>query len=172
MGLQADALGKAMQLPESARALNRELNARTYEIIMRNDTKETAVQELKDYYRTTVYYKGLNEQQLNEATQDLYTHHMRQLLLFDPMDYLPKIKCNVLALNGTKDLQVTSDENLAGIAAGLPGKEKLVSIAYPGLNHLFQTAGTGLPDEYGAIETTIEPKVLTDIAKWLNDNTK
>lgn len=35
------------------------------------------------------------------------------------------------------------------------------------LNHLFQTSQTGLPGEYGTIEETISPEVLTTIGDWV-----
>ena len=38
---------------------------------------------------------------------------------------------------------------------------------YPGLNHLFQHCQRGTVDEYGKIEETISPEVLTDIANWI-----
>ena len=38
----------------------------------------------------------------------------------------------------------------------------------PELNHLFQPARTGGPDEYAVIATTIDPKVLAAIADWVN----
>ena len=38
---------------------------------------------------------------------------------------------------------------------------------YPGLNHLFQHAQTGAATEYGTIEETISPEVLSDIVAWL-----
>lgn len=139
---------------------------------MQNDNKEKAEQELKEYYKTTVHYKDLGDEELDDTIEGLYTEHIRQLLLFDPQDYLPKIKCNVLALNGAKDLQVTYIENLAGLAEGLAMQGNLETIVYRDLNHLFQPAQTGLPDEYGTIETTIEPKVLEDIVKWLNEKVK
>jgi hypothetical protein len=37
----------------------------------------------------------------------------------------------------------------------------------PGVNHLFQTATTGSPSEYGVIEETISPVVLEMIGNWL-----
>jgi hypothetical protein len=37
----------------------------------------------------------------------------------------------------------------------------------PGLNHLFQTAKTGLLDEYAAIDETIAPIVLEKISGWI-----
>jgi hypothetical protein len=41
--------------------------------------------------------------------------------------------------------------------------------SYPGLNHSFQPATTGMPNEYATIETTIAPEVLEDILAWLNE---
>lgn len=170
--LQNDAMSKAMNIPEFTRLLNKKLNEKTYEIIMKNDSKEKAHKELKEYYKTTVHYKYLTDKELDNLVENLYTEHIRQLLLFDPMDYLTKINCNVLAINGTKDLQVTSIENLEGISKGLSHNKKTKIISYEGLNHLFQPATTGLVNEYSDIETTIDPKVLEDITIWLNTNIK
>jgi uncharacterized protein len=37
----------------------------------------------------------------------------------------------------------------------------------PGLNHLFQPTKTGLPSEYGKIETTFAPEALETISAWI-----
>jgi len=37
----------------------------------------------------------------------------------------------------------------------------------PELNHLFQTAKTGLPSEYETIEETVSPRVLTLVTDWI-----
>lgn len=170
--LQNDAFSKAMNIPEFTRLLNKKFNEKTYEIIMKNDSKEKAHNELKEYYKTTVHYKNLSDKELDNVVENLYTEHIRQLLLFDPMDYLPQINCKVLAINGTKDLQVPSIENLERISKGLSHNKNTEIISYEGLNHLFQPATTGLVNEYSEIETTIDPKVLEDITKWLNINVK
>ena len=147
-------------------------NKKTYEIIMSNDSKEQADKELKEYFKTTVHYKNLSDEQLDKQVSNLYSSYFRHLLLFDPQDYLPKVNCKVLAINGAKDVQVTSKENLEGIAKGLSHNQKVTIKEYPNLNHMFQKAETGMPAEYGEIETTIEPIVLEDIVKWLNENVK
>lgn len=170
--LQNDALSKAMNIPELTRLLNKKLNKKTYEIIMSNDSKEQADKELKEYFKTTVHYKNLSDEQLDKQVSNLYSEYIRQLLLFDPQNYLPKINCKVLALNGEKDLQVSSKENLEGWKNGLTHNKNVTIKSYPNLNHLFQPATTGLHTEYGEIETTIEPIVLEDIVKWLNENVK
>jgi pimeloyl-ACP methyl ester carboxylesterase len=89
-------------------------------------------------------------------------------LRYDPAVDLKNIKCNVLALNGNKDLQVPSKINLAAIELNInnPGKIKQV-IEMPNLNHLFQNCLTGNITEYGEIQETISPEVLEKINEFL-----
>ncbi|MDH6342015.1 pimeloyl-ACP methyl ester carboxylesterase [Parabacteroides sp. PFB2-12] len=93
---------------------------------------------------------------------------MLTLLRFDPLDYFKKITCPVLALNGDKDLQVIARPNLEGFKQITANGNNQVTIKeYPGLNHLFQHATTGLPAEYSQIEETISPEVLKDMGEWI-----
>jgi pimeloyl-ACP methyl ester carboxylesterase len=98
----------------------------------------------------------------------------RYFIAFDPQTVLKKVKVPVLALNGENDLQVSAKENLDLIAAALKaaGNKDATTLAFPKLNHLFQTSETGLPAEYGTIEETIAPKVLETIAEWILKRTK
>ena len=68
----------------------------------------------------------------------------------------------MLAINGELDLQVLPDQNLPVIEAALKkgGNKDYTITRMPGLNHLLQTAKTGLPGEYRQIETTIAPAAL------------
>ena len=90
------------------------------------------------------------------------------MLKYDPEWDFPEITCPVLALNGDKDRQVPV-ENLALIEKGIAGNGNpaVTAITYPGLNHMFQTAGSGLPVEYSDLEETIFPKVLEDMVAWM-----
>jgi hypothetical protein len=56
------------------------------------------------------------------------------------------------------------------LAAG--GNRNVEFDEFPGLNHLFQTAKTGLPKEYGEIEETIAPVALEKIASWILQQTR
>ncbi len=90
---------------------------------------------------------------------------MRFFLSYDPAPALARLRCPVLALNGTLDLQVWHDQNLPVIERAV----RDVKIKrYQGLNHLFQPATTGLVGEYGQIETTFDEGVLEDMAEWIN----
>ena len=170
--LQNDALSQAMNIPEFTRLLNKKLNEKTYEIVMDNTDKTEATAALKAYYKTTPHFQSLPEEKLNKMVSAVYNEQIRQLLLFTPQDYLPKITIPVLVLNGKKDLQVTWKENIEAIANGLLHNKQVTVKTYPELNHMFQHAATGLPDEYGEIEETIAPVVLQDIYSWLNKNIK
>lgn len=86
---------------------------------------------------------------------------------YDPTENIRKTSCPVFALNGDRDCQVISSLNLEAIRRLLPPSKKNLIKEYPGLNHLFQHATTGLPSEYGQIEETISPEVLQDIAQWI-----
>lgn len=88
---------------------------------------------------------------------------------FNPDRYLSKIKIPVLAVNGKLDLQVSSQENLAGIKKSLEkaGNNLFEVEKFEGLNHLLQTAKTGNPSEYGQIKETISPKVLDKMSAWI-----
>ncbi len=95
---------------------------------------------------------------------------MLYFINYDPSIELSRVKCPVLALNGTKDLQVSAPENLQGITNALEkgGNQHATLKQYPKHNHMFQKCKTGHPDEYGTIRQTISPKVMKDLAKWIN----
>lgn len=87
----------------------------------------------------------------------------------DPSLYIKKVKCPVLAVTGSKDLQSPPEENLRNIETALKaGRNKHYSIKIlPGLNHLFQTAQSGSPLEYEKIEEIIAPVALDCLVEWL-----
>jgi uncharacterized protein (TIGR03435 family) len=94
---------------------------------------------------------------------------LRAFMAIDPADALRKVKCPVLAINGSKDRQVLPGPNLDGIRAALEaaGNRRFDVEELPGLNHLFQSAQEGWPVEYGHIEETIAPEVLDKISSWI-----
>jgi len=93
----------------------------------------------------------------------------RHFVAYDPAPALRQIACPVLALSGARDLQVPATENLAAIRRALEagGNKRVVAQELPGLNHLFQTASTGAPNEYATIEETFNPTVLKIISDWM-----
>ncbi|NJC28113.1 alpha/beta hydrolase family protein [Neolewinella antarctica] len=96
---------------------------------------------------------------------------LRSFLAMDPTPYLEKLTIPTLAINGLKDTQVAAESNLNGISIAMAknGNKDATVLPLPGLNHLFQPADTGAPNEYGTIETTFDPLALEMIGNWLNE---
>jgi hypothetical protein len=92
---------------------------------------------------------------------------LRDLLDYDPRPTLAKVKCPILALNGSKDGQVPPEQNLPAIRAATRGNPDVTIVELPGLNHLFQTANTGAVGEYADIEETIAPIALDTMSTWI-----
>lgn len=104
-----------------------------------------------------------------KALQQADTPYIRHFLTVDVGKLLPKIKCPVLAFNGTKDTQVDCDANTTRIEKGLANcKHSIKKI--DGVNHLFQHCNIGIVTEYQQIEETIAPEVLQEVAKWIKLN--
>ncbi len=112
---------------------------------------------------------GDKEEFFNQQISTMNTAWFRYFIGFDPADYLEKVKCPILAINGELDLQVTPKENLDGIkkAAQKAGNKNVTIKEFASLNHLFQVAPTGAPSEYLEIEETINEEVMNYLVNWI-----
>jgi fermentation-respiration switch protein FrsA (DUF1100 family) len=109
------------------------------------------------------------DNQIDGQVQALTSPWFRYFLTYDPSTALRKVTCPVLAIWGSKDLQVPPAQNLHPVQEALTvaGNKNFDAEESPGLNHLFQTAKTGSPTEYGDIEETISPLALDKMATWI-----
>jgi pimeloyl-ACP methyl ester carboxylesterase len=107
---------------------------------------------------------------LRTQLKGMMTPWMRHFLKYDPAPTLQQVRCPVLAINGSLDLQVPPDQNLPVIEAALKtsGNKDYTVKELPGLNHLFQAAKTGSPSEYAQIEETINPIALDAMGEWVS----
>ena len=94
---------------------------------------------------------------------------MRRFIAFEPKDFLSRLDIPVLAINGLLDTQVDGMTNLNAIAEimAINGNKDVTITPLLGLNHLFQPAETGSPNEYGTISTTFDATALEAIGQWL-----
>ena len=90
----------------------------------------------------------------------------------DPSEYIEKLSCPVLSLNGSKDILVSAESNQEAIRKALLKVENkdFKIIELPGLNHNFQECQTGSLKEYLTIEQTISPNVLDIITNWIKEH--
>ncbi len=110
------------------------------------------------------------EEFINARVNELTNPWMYNFIKYDPALALTKLRCPVLALNGSKDLQVTPKENLTAIRNALTkaGNKNFTIKELATLNHLFQESVTGSPAEYADIEQTFSPIALVEILNWIN----
>lgn len=116
----------------------------------------------------SLYYTQTREQLRQILIQVSSSPWLYAFVKDDPVEDIRRVACPVMAINGNRDLQVSS-ANLAHIESALRSSDNVrFNIReYPGLNHLFQTSQTGKIQEYALIEETISPRVLEDIGKWI-----
>lgn len=95
------------------------------------------------------------------------TPYYKGFLRTEPTKYLSRISCPILAINGSKDMQVEAIANLGAIRKLTRQAEKVTIVEVEGLNHLFLLCETGLPQEYLYLQPGFAPEVLRIIADWL-----
>ena len=92
---------------------------------------------------------------------------MDYFLAYDPSVAIRQITCPVMAVNGTLDVQVLSQDNLPVLQQHLPASEKHLIKEYEALNHFFQHCTPATALNYGQIEETISTEVLSDLVTWI-----
>jgi len=180
--LQSDLISGAMGVNEEDIIKNRQFNEKIFSVIKEEKDKKNAEERLRqmfmeDWEKVSDEEKekiGDPEVYINAQLQSLLSSWLKFFLTYDPKPTLSKVKCPVLAINGEKDLQVPPKENLSAIEEALVagGNKNFTVKELPGLNHLFQTAQTGVPAEYVKIEETISPVALKIVGDWILEQTK
>lgn len=107
------------------------------------------------------------EKTLLQQARQVANPWFRTFLGLDPRPALRQVKVPVLALFGEKDLQILPSQNQPEMEKALAGHKRSEVQTFPGLNHLFQPAKTGTVQEYGVIETTMDPAVLQRVSRWI-----
>jgi hypothetical protein len=105
----------------------------------------------------------------NAFISQLSSPWFKYFMQMNPPDYLTKVNCPVLALNGEKDIQVSAKPNLAGIKNALEkNKNKnFRTQEMPGLNHLFQHCKKCTVQEYEELEESFDVATLQLITRWI-----
>lgn len=116
---------------------------------------------------------ALIETSVKQGIAQMKSPWFRTFIALDPAPAIARIGVPMLILFGERDLQVSPTRNLPPFTSGsanAPIKPRIEVIA--GVNHLFQQAKTGLPDEYATIKSQMDPDVLKMIASWVVQTTR
>ena len=174
--LQSNAIAKAAGATEEELKSSEATNRKIYSLVknyngtdLQSEVKKIFIADMqklpKEQQPSAEEMVKTAEQESAKIAIPWFTYFMK----INPDVYWSKLKIPVLALNGSKDLQVISKENLAGIKASLEKakNKKIEMVEFPNLNHLFQEATTGSVAEYGRLEQTIAPAVLEKMSSWI-----
>jgi hypothetical protein len=124
---------------------------------------------LPDSIATPLNVKNVNEALYGYQAAMELKPWLRYFYHTDPATFLRQVHCPFLALNGSKDKQVDPEQNIPIIRAALTegGNTHVMVHIFPGLNHLFQHAGTGEFREYALIDESFAPEVLQLMGDWI-----
>lgn len=147
------------------------MRKRMFSIVEKAENPFSTKNDLKEILLE--YYPNANDFQ-KERISELGSYWYKHFLAYKPGDDLQKVSCPVLALYGEKDFQVDPSQNAEPMRKALEksNSSKYDVIVLESLNHLFQKAETGMPEEYSKIEETMNPKALETILKWITSITE
>ncbi|MDX8340958.1 alpha/beta fold hydrolase [Draconibacterium sp. IB214405] len=172
---QGALLSKAAGLPDYSIEQQKLTQQKIFEVVKSEADQEKAKEQLRETLSQGMY-AGMNEdlqKTIDAEISNVNSTWFRFFLTYDPKPTLSKVKCPVLALNGSKDLQVPVS-NLGEVikAVNSGGNMKVDTVRFINHNHLFQQCETGAIAEYAQIEETIDPEVLKTMKDWILEQTK
>lgn len=123
-----------------------------------------AIQDAAPPNATQSYIDGQIYVQMTTLLSPWY----RVFMGLKPSTYLAKITCPVLAINGSADSQVVS-QNLRIIEEHIlsGGNTNVTTKLFDDLNHLFQYDPTGKVSNYGALTETFNIEVMDELSAWI-----
>lgn len=178
---QSEDISRVSGVDEDMIKKNNAVNKQIYAILKSDLNDSVAGEEIRKVlveYRETLpdsMKEDLDDEAIDDSFKRLLTKWFRAGMRLDHTPYISRVKCPVLAINGTKDLQVNADINLTAIEKLLKdsGNEDYEIFKPEGINHALQKCETGLPSEYSGIEETVDPVILDKITEWiLNESEK
>ncbi len=180
--LQAKLISRANGETEEKINKGSKLSENIYDAVLNEPDNDKAEKEIKALYDkvyptlTDEEKKEADSQQLMMAQQikQILSPWFRFFLKYDPRPTIENVIVPVLALNGEKDYQVDSKQNLPEIEKALKagGNKNFKTVELPGLNHLFQKCKRCTVTEYGQLEETFSEYVLKIMKDWILEITK
>jgi pimeloyl-ACP methyl ester carboxylesterase len=164
---QGRLISKAMGMDEGKIEKTSAVRAQMIAIVRAEKDSAKAAAKLRLALAQTAKAQGEPDSVVDAQISVINSEWFRFFFDYDPASALSKVRCPVLAINGSLDLQVPPAQNLPAIRAALAGDRDVEIDELPGLNHLFQTAKTGSLAEYAASEETIAPLAMDVMTHWI-----
>ena len=167
---------RSQNIPEENIKLEAEWRRKLNEIVREPTDSAIAAEKMWSAYnllpeediKTMNWPKG----RMDHMVSQLLSPWWRYSISLDVISFYMDLDCPALLLFGGKDVQLNANTNMPLIeeAVNVNKKNNINIQLIGGVNHLFQTAGTGSEYEYIQIEETFSPEVLKLLSEWiLND---
>lgn len=124
---------------------------------------------VREEQRTATGAMVLSDKYFSSMLDATSTPYYKEFLRSDPSALLPQITCPILALNGSKDMQVEASSNLSAIKRLATASQSVRTEELEGLNHLFLPCTTGLPGEYMHLEPGFSTEALELMTEWIGE---
>jgi len=174
-------LSEAQGISEEIMNENLEYQEEIYEVVRTGSSWETIEESLRNRLQEQINQlpdaqieslgdlTGFIDSQINRQLSAAKSRWFKSMIEFQPAAALQELDVPLLALFGEKDMQVYPDSNVREIV-NIRGNSD-INIEYtviPDANHLFQSAESGLPSEYGTLEREFADGLIDAIVEWLN----
>lgn len=171
--LQSELISRANGVKEDDITKAKNINSAIYNSILtinNTDSLQKTIRKIMiDKMSENTELKNGGEAMFDGQLKQITSPWMLNFIRYNPALTLEKVKCRVLALIGSLDLQVPADVNLKAIEIALKkgGNKQFTTKKLENLNHLFQECKTGSPNEYAGIEQTISPVFMNEVLNWI-----
>ncbi len=168
--LQQEAVAKVkgVPVPPEAAALQKKIGEATLK--GSDEVKRVLVEAVGPQLEKALHRKATQaeiDQAIAKPLADATQPWTLSFFRIDPRDAWKKLTIPVLLVVGDRDTQVPADPTIAALTGAHGKPDAVTAKKLPGLNHLFQHAKTGMPDEYLEITESFDPATLDIIATWL-----
>ena len=120
--------------------------------------------------KNDILKKSERKDVIKSVSETMLNRWMYEFVKYSPSEDIKNLDCHVLVLIGSKDIQVTSKENIEGYKKLLPKNRKLQTVKeLKGLNHLFQKCSFCTISEYGQLEETFSMDAMEEIRDFLQE---
>ncbi|MDG2422636.1 MAG: alpha/beta hydrolase [Phycisphaerales bacterium] len=112
--------------------------------------------------------KEVPEELIQKEMRQFASENYRRSLRFDPRQILPRLRCPVLAVGGSEDLETPVELSLPYIRAAVERTSGEIDIAeIKDVNHRLQPVNSSKPRNSAYIRATVDPRALRIVTDWI-----
>jgi pimeloyl-ACP methyl ester carboxylesterase len=176
--IQTRLISESKNASESELDITQDYNKEIFKAIVASTSPAEAKMEInkiskkwtKRMHKNNIIKKREKKELIHSVQQTMLNPWMYEFVKYSPSKDIKKINCNVLVIIGSKDIQVTSKENIEGYKNLLPKNRKLHTVKeLKGLNHLFQKCTTCTVSEYGQLNETFSMDAMEEVRDFLEE---